>query len=404
MILTSLLKRLTTIMVAMITSQVNLSSQSAEEIYRTSMITCGSLRQVTVLLRSKRMEFESRDTVVTHLRLVYCKRPTADSDLSGQIRVEILDSHRREPTYVYVYDGTNTTTYDCAARSATLHAPPMAREKIALLDDMFLPFLWRNPSAIRRDFDGVTSDSTDKGIRYVLLSTKRNIRSGPIPVDSVISAYTVDGHSHLPFRYRTTVWMLGEVQYSDMELLSVDTSTVSEDLLRQPPPGSYAFATATEKKGSSDAAGKELSEPQVGGMAPDFVMVGIGDSINRRLSDFKGKHVLVTFWQMSCSFCLLSSKHLQTISESFDSERLAVIAVDHMDRSDILRRYVEKTGYTFGVNTVVRGDVDSYNISGYPRFYLINPEGRIVYVGRGYAEGLPGLHAAVRREMEMKTK
>lgn len=112
-------------------------------------------------------------------------------------------------------------------------------------------------------------------------------------------------------------------------------------------------------------------------IAPDFVVQTVsGDSL--RLSDFRGKFVMLDFWGTWCGPCLNELPHLKKLSQSF-SDELKVIGLAHDDpRSleDFLKEQEHKIPYPNGISDPKIEK--AYGIVSWPTTFLIAPNGKII--------------------------
>ena len=112
-------------------------------------------------------------------------------------------------------------------------------------------------------------------------------------------------------------------------------------------------------------------------VAPDFVVKTVaGDSL--RLSDFRGKFVMLDFWATWCAPCLNELPHLRKLSQSF-SEELKVIGLAHdhpRSLEDFLKEQEHKIPYPNGVSAPKIEK--AYGIVSWPTNFLIAPNGKII--------------------------
>jgi peroxiredoxin len=374
-------------------------ANDATDIYNKCVTACKKLSSGEITLRGRQAAFQSKDTIHSRLILSYRRHNVKDSSLVGLIRTEEYSQNAAIPSFVSIYDGESTLVYATGSKDVTLYGPPRAKDMIRRQEIAGLPFIFGANTPSLLQFDEILTETNNGQQVFKLVSTKRNIKSGPIPVDSVKTIFWIDGDTFYPVRLSTVIWMLGEVQFTETEVLSVKTTPVTSKRITRRPPGSFTYRTAGSPNIGALAPNDPFKDPIVGDPAPDFEMTDILDSSVTKLSQLRGKHVLLTFWQMSCSFCLLSSKHLQSIREKYARNQLEILAVDQIDERSILSRYVRKLGYTFTVHTASANAVRPYHVTGYPRFFLIDPEGKIQYVGMGYSEGLRELHSSVDKAL-----
>ena len=120
--------------------------------------------------------------------------------------------------------------------------------------------------------------------------------------------------------------------------------------------------------------------------APDWKLPLVqGDSLS--LSSLKGKYVLLDFWFIGCGACVQSIPTLNALMEKYDRSRFEVIGVNFSSKDhEAIQKYCMNADMKY--RNVWQGDMitDDYRIKAAPIFYLINPEGLIVYSQIGHDE------------------
>jgi len=122
--------------------------------------------------------------------------------------------------------------------------------------------------------------------------------------------------------------------------------------------------------------------PEVGAPAPDFAIRSL-DGKPLRLSDFRGRYVLLDFWTTWCGPCAEELPHLKTTFDMFgDGGRIAMIGLSLDDEPGPALRYAEARGmaWTQGflgpwASSPVAA---SYDVQAIPAIWLIGPDGRVV--------------------------
>ncbi len=105
-----------------------------------------------------------------------------------------------------------------------------------------------------------------------------------------------------------------------------------------------------------------------------------------RLSDFKGKPVLIDFWATWCPPCRASIPEIVKLHKTYGSKGLVVISIS-LDEGDwdAVKSFATEVGITY---PVLKGndDVNSqFNVRSIPMVVIVNKEGKIVkrYLGVG---------------------
>jgi len=143
--------------------------------------------------------------------------------------------------------------------------------------------------------------------------------------------------------------------------------------------------------------------PKPGDLAPDFTVIG-PDGRELKLSDFRGKLVLLDIWATWCGPCIASMPHNSQLAEKFADKDLVVLAVCASDTRAAYDGWVKRNAAKYKFLTAFdpagrEGWPDSvfnkqYGVSGFPTLFLIDREGRIVGTTSG---GGPGENPHVTR-------
>ncbi len=124
---------------------------------------------------------------------------------------------------------------------------------------------------------------------------------------------------------------------------------------------------------------------KVGNTAPDFELLNLEEQ-PIKLSDFKGKKVILNFWATWCPPCKAEMPHMEKFYMGYEKE-VVVLSVNltHTEskRSNV-KAFVEEYGLHFPVVMDLDGEVSrTYNIYAYPTTYMIDSLGIIQEVYQG---------------------
>ena len=121
----------------------------------------------------------------------------------------------------------------------------------------------------------------------------------------------------------------------------------------------------------------------VGKPAPEFALKSFsGEKV--KLSDFRGKTLLVNFWASWCHPCKEEAPALERTYMSLSRNQVEFIAINIMDDRKSAEEYIESFGGSF-VNIY---DPENrvhleYGVGGVPETFFVNPEGIITGKHRG---------------------
>jgi peroxiredoxin len=136
---------------------------------------------------------------------------------------------------------------------------------------------------------------------------------------------------------------------------------------------------ATEDAGQRLGILEGAASPAVGQAAPDFVLQEYGTGRLVRLSDFRGKTVVLNFWATWCPPCIAEMPELQALHASRQGTGdLVVLAVDVQEPPSVAGEFVQLKGLTMPVLSDRTGAVAKhYGLPGLPGTFFIDRDGTV---------------------------
>lgn len=122
--------------------------------------------------------------------------------------------------------------------------------------------------------------------------------------------------------------------------------------------------------------------PVIGKRAPDFTVVGL-DGNDMKLSDFRGRPVILNFWATWCGPCRHEMPRLERLYADDESDYV-VLAVSMGELPDTVRQYIERYEYTFPVGLDRNQAVGiTYLVRALPSTFFIDRRGILhaIYAG-----------------------
>jgi len=126
-----------------------------------------------------------------------------------------------------------------------------------------------------------------------------------------------------------------------------------------------------------------------GTAAPDAGFVRLSNDANVKLSDFRGKVVVLEWWATWCGPCQGPMAELQTLQQQHPEwrERVEIIALSIDDGLREVLEHLAKRGWTNTLNMWagpggwMSAPAKQFRLHGVPTCYVIDPQGKVVYGG-----------------------
>jgi len=104
-----------------------------------------------------------------------------------------------------------------------------------------------------------------------------------------------------------------------------------------------------------------------------------------KLSDFRGKLVVLNFWASWCKPCEQEAAELEEAWKTYeDSGKVVFLGADYVDTEPEARAYLKKFGITYYNGPDMGTRISQlFRIRGVPETYFIDPDGVLYYVKVG---------------------
>ncbi|MBS0662898.1 MAG: redoxin domain-containing protein [Verrucomicrobia bacterium] len=144
---------------------------------------------------------------------------------------------------------------------------------------------------------------------------------------------------------------------------------------------------------------------KVGAKAPDFTGIdAAGKPV--KLSDYKGKVVILDFWATWCGPCIASMPHTQEVAAHYKDQGVVVLASCTSDSRKAFEGWVKRNQEKFpdlnfshdpAERSPDRVSHKLYGVGGIPQQFVIDRDGTIVALVTGYLKGEVILEAALAK-------
>ena len=133
--------------------------------------------------------------------------------------------------------------------------------------------------------------------------------------------------------------------------------------------------------------------------APDFALRAMSGP-NLRLKEQRGRVVMVNFWATWCAPCRQEMPHLSRLYEKYRGAGFMLFGVNVDEDKDKAAEVVAKLGVTFPILLDTEKTVSKlYDVSTMPSTMIIDRDGKVRYVHRGYLAGYENDYEKQIREL-----
>ncbi len=125
----------------------------------------------------------------------------------------------------------------------------------------------------------------------------------------------------------------------------------------------------------------ELASVSVGGTAPDIKLM-TPDSTELSLYSLRGHYVLLDFWASWCGPCLREVPNVKAIYEKYHDKGFEIFGVSLDETVGPWKAAIKRNNMNWHHVSSLKGwecpAAKRYNVTGIPRMYIIDPDGKII--------------------------
>ncbi|WP_413372079.1 TlpA family protein disulfide reductase [Paenibacillus taichungensis] len=127
-------------------------------------------------------------------------------------------------------------------------------------------------------------------------------------------------------------------------------------------------------QGTSSSEPKRTGAIEAGAIVPEFTAINsAGEQV--KLSDYRGKVVMINFWASWCTPCVREMPMINQIAQTYQND-VETLFVNVGEAKGTIREFMEKQQFDFPVIIDVTGKISSkYRITGLPATMIIDQEG-----------------------------
>ncbi len=133
-----------------------------------------------------------------------------------------------------------------------------------------------------------------------------------------------------------------------------------------------------------------------GQRAPDFTLKDPAGN-SHKLSDYRGKVVVLDFWATWCGPCKAAMPGIQKLHADYEARGVKVFGMNVNDDAKKAEKFMADKKYTYTLLLNADSAGNAYRVRGIPAFFVIGPDGTIAFAGSGADEAT---HKAILKAVE----
>lgn len=122
----------------------------------------------------------------------------------------------------------------------------------------------------------------------------------------------------------------------------------------------------------------------IGKAAPNFNFTSFS-GIQLSLDQFKGKLILLDFWESWCGYCMLAMPKLNKLQRNYGESELKVIGIVTENKQQI-EKLIKANNLIYSNIYADKDILNAYQVSARPTYILIDQNGKIATVSTGDLE------------------
>lgn len=362
---------------AIVITQPAFSQYSAQEILTLASKSMAIRKSVNYYTDCEFKFFDSDDTI-RFSGEVQLMKEARDSIFGGYISYTMLDTLHK------LYDLNSIYIVNTQSKKTTVFDPHVKKESWVMTGNTHHHRVWEyflEPDKLYRQAHGISTPVLQPDTIVAGRDCYRVMLDYPDDEEYTDHKITicVTKDDKVPILNYRKIKYQGNYQYSSFRV------------------GKYKFNTLNPTDFTIDDAHKKFpvdtfkmpEQPELlakGTDAPAIKGQHYQQDLSEAEVDFKGKVTLLDFWYMSCYPCIQAIPTIEKLYEAYKDKGLQVFGVNPYDmkRIEKMPQFLEHNPIKYPIYMVDIEIPTSYNVRGYPTFYIIDRMGKVHSSSVGY--------------------
>ena len=119
-----------------------------------------------------------------------------------------------------------------------------------------------------------------------------------------------------------------------------------------------------------------------GELAKDFIVRDLNGN-NIKLSELRGKIVVLNFWFIKCKPCIEEMPHLNELKNLYNKNDVEFLAIT-FDKKEMVEQFLEDHKFNYNIATNAMDAIRIHDVNSFPTNMVINQKGEIALKEIGY--------------------
>lgn len=323
------------------------------------------------------------DSIFKASATIWLKRVPSDSIFGAHFHVRGKD---KNSTFDYHYDGQNSYEIRHEDKQVTIfyphkypntpNNPAKARTALSPFRELLIDENFKN-TVLQNNPKTTIQENIERNTWIITLYYPKNEWD-----QELTKSFEIDKKTFLIKRIDQQVKWRGVTYKTEIDFSNYkqNVPSISENIKLKENYEQYSQKEFTRNKTQTVDPYIEL----IGKAAPNFNFTSFS-GIQLSLDQFKGKLILLDFWESWCGYCMLAMPKLNKLQRNYGESELKVIGIVTENKQQI-EKLIKANNLIYSNIYADKDILNDYHVSARPTYILIDQNGKIATVSTGDLE------------------